>query len=504
MVCGRETPCRCGDGCGAGRQTRILPVNREADFFRWLENIQPWCISRQLWWGHQVPVWTTPAGETIIARSEAEAQAKAGAGVPLTRDPDVLDTWFSSALWPFSTLGWPDETAELAKYYPNSVLITGFDILFFWVARMMMSGLFLKDKVPFHTVYLHGLVRDEKGRKMSKTIGNVIDPLVVIDELGADALRFTLASLAAQGRDPKLGPKTAESYRSFCTKLWNATRFAEMNGCRLNPAFDPKTAKMPLNRWILDAADGALSEIEAGLATFRFNDAANAAYRFTWNTFCDWYVELAKPTLQFEPTFVEGHEERKTETQAVAAFILTRIVKMLHPFMPFITEVGLKDTAAEAEIGFLVDLIAEVRSVRAEMNVPPSSIVELIPVEPQEFQQSKKWDLLNKFASELKRLARIDFKVPEKSPRQQSVQIVVRGALAALPLVGIIDIAAEKKRLAGEMDKLTKDIEATIRKLENPDFVFRAPAEIIDENRERVSDWSTRRTRVAEALARLG
>jgi valyl-tRNA synthetase len=577
-------------------QTKILPANREADFFRWMENIEPWCISRQLWWGHQIPVWYGPrfsedgklilrqsrktANEPLeydyaqyfIARNEEEVKEQARQYyqshdsrwrdieirsnnafftsskdvISLQRDPDVLDTWFSSALWPFSTLGWPDETPELAKYYPTSVLITGFDILFFWVARMMMASAATQtalpeDKqAPFHTVYLHGLVRDEKGRKMSKTLGNVIDPLTVIDALGADALRFTLASLAAQGRDPKLGVKTAEGYRNFCTKLWNASRFAEMNECRRVAGFDPRQVKEPLNIWAISEADKALGEIEAGLAAYRFNDAALAAYRFTWNSFCDWYVELAKPALQNGTAFSsevgtgsreenasdKGIHAARAETQATTAFLLDRIVAMLHPFMPYITEelfaayaeqagqpnagllcvapwpepVGLEDAAAEAEIGFLVDLITEIRSARAEMNVPVATTAPLVFVGLDAAGRAR----AESAGDALRRLARVsELQFAETAPAQ-SVQIVVRGVVACLPLAGIIDFAAEGKRLRTERDKLAKDIDGTMKKLNNPDFMARAPEEVIEENRERVAEAEGRIARIDEALKRLG
>jgi len=541
-------------------QTRIYPANREADFFRWLENIEPWCVSRQLWWGHQIPAWYGPQRKVFVALSEGDAaeQAKAFYGVSnvkfdvekssqtsaevvarviekfnealdlrtgeansvtLSRDPDVLDTWFSSALWPFSTMGWPDETPELARYYPGSALVTGFDILFFWVARMMMASAATDQAPPFRDVYLHGLVRDEKGRKMSKSVGNVIDPLVVIDALGADALRFTLASLAAQGRDPKLGVKTAEGYRNFCTKLWNASRFAEMNECRAVAGFDPRTVKLPLNRWIMAEADKALAEIEAGIEGYKFNEAALAAYRFIWNIVCDWYLELAKPVLQGD----DGAP--KDETRAAVAFVLDRTVAMLHPFMPFITEelnaaygefsnqkrgqlctgqwpqpIGLADAAAEAEIGFTVDLISEIRSARAEMNVPVATTAPLVFVNADAAGVARA-----KGAEDaLKRMARVsEIQFVHEAPAQ-SVQVLVRGQVACIPLAGIIDIAAEKKRLTGEREKLVKDMDGTKRKLDNPDFVARAPEEVIEENRERLAEAESRIARIEEALKRLG
>ncbi|MCZ8163846.1 MAG: valine--tRNA ligase [Beijerinckiaceae bacterium] len=506
----------------------ILPANKEADFFRWMENIEPWCVSRQLWWGHQIPAWYGPDGSYVVAESESDArrqaEAKWGAGVALTRDPDVLDTWFSSALWPFSTLGWPDSTAELEKYYPTSVLVTGADILFFWVARMMMASAALEHEgkpldVPFRTVYLHGLVRDEKGRKMSKSVGNVLDPLEVIEAMGADALRFTIASFAAQGRDPKLGLKTAEGYRNFCTKLWNASRLAEMYACRRAPGFDPAAVTGALNIWAIGEADKALAGIVAGIEGYRFNEAALAAYKFTWNTFCDWYLELAKPVLQGE----DG--PLKAETQATTAFLLDRIVAMLHPFMPFITEelwqvfgewagqkpgllcveawpapVGRDASAAEAEIGFVVDLITEIRSARAEMNVPVATLAPLVFVGLDATAEAR----VGRATDVLKRLARVSEVQFAPAAPGQSVQLVVRGIVACLPLAGIIDFAAERKRLTTERDKLVKDVEGTMRKLTNPDFLARAPEEVVEENRERVAEAEARMAKIDEALARLG
>ena len=503
-------------------ETRITPPNREADFFRWMENIEPWCISRQLWWGHQIPAWYGPDGTYVVARDETEARQKAdakwGAGADLKRDPDVLDTWFSSALWPFSTLGWPDKTPDLSKYYPNSVLITGFDILFFWVARMMMAGLFTQGQVPFRDVYLHGLVRDDKGRKMSKTIGNVIDPLVVIDQYGADALRFTLAALAAQGRDPKLGVKTAEGYRNFCTKLWNASRFAEMNDCRRNLTFEPGVVTTTLNRWIVGETQKAAQAVTEAILAYRFNDAASAAYRFVWNTFCDWYLELAKPALQGP----DGAE--KSETRATAAWCLDEIVKLLHPFMPFITEElwksyteraedmptllclqrwpdlkGLEAPEAEQEIGWIVDLVTEIRSARAEMNVPVASQIPLVLVGAS----AEARDRAERHGDVLKRLARLsDISFAEAAPAQ-SVQVIVRGTVAALPLAGVIDVAAEKARLSKELDKIAQDVARIDAKLGNADFIARAPEEVVDEQKERREEAVARKAKVAEALARL-
>src|SRR6202030_3738309 len=317
-------------------RTRFVPRQWENTFFDWMHKIQPWCISRQLWWGHQIPAWYGPGGAVFVAEAEGDARRQAaekyGKEVELRRDPDVLDTWFSSALWPFSTLGWPEPSQELARYYPTDVLVTGFDIIFFWVARMMMMGLHFMKEAPFPTVYIHALVRDEKGAKMSKSKGNVIDPLHLIDDYGADALRFTLAAMAAQGRDIKLAESRVEGYRNFATKLWNACRFAEMNACVLPAGFDPTQAKETLNRWIAHETARAAREVTEAIEAYRFNDAAGVIYRFVWNVFCDWYIELAKPALMGE----DGGA--KSETRAMVAWARDGILKLLHPFMPFITE----------------------------------------------------------------------------------------------------------------------------------------------------------------------
>jgi valyl-tRNA synthetase len=506
----------------AGR-TRIVPENRQNDFFRWLENIEPWCISRQLWWGHQIPAWYGPDGDYVVARTEADARtladAKWGPGVTLKRDEDVLDTWFSSALWPFSTMGWPDADPMLARHYPTSTLVTGFDILFFWVARMMMAGLFTQDEVPFRDVYLHGLVRDEKGRKMSKTIGNVIDPLDVIDAYGADALRMTLASLAAQNRDPKLGVKTSESMRNFCTKIWNASRFAGMNGCARVAGFDPATVKQPLSRWIIGELQVAIAAVSAGIENYRFNDAASAAYRFAWNTFCDWYLELVKPVLQGE-----GDATAQAEIRAVTAFVLDELCKLLHPFMPFITEelwalkgeegpartglLALEPWSegrwldagdAEAEVGFVVDLVTAIRSARQEMNVPAGAVIPLVMVAPSAGAEAR----ASRWAETLKRVGRIADIATSPTAPAQAIRLVVRGESVALPLAGVIDLSAEKVRLTKEREKTAADIAGTMKKLGNADFVARAPEEVIEENRERLAAAELRRARIDEALSML-
>ncbi|MDI4231551.1 valine--tRNA ligase [Bradyrhizobium sp. Arg237L] len=552
-------------------ETSFVPKNWEKTYFEWMENIQPWCISRQLWWGHQIPAWYGPDGKVFVAETEEEAVGNAlGYYVEqevitpeqghdmaedpakregfITRDEDVLDTWFSSALWPFSTLGWPDETPELQRYYPTDTLVTGFDIIFFWVARMMMMGLHFTKEVPFSTIYMHALVRDEKGAKMSKSKGNVIDPLHLVDEYGADALRFTLAAMAAQGRDIKLSTQRVDGYRSFATKLWNACRFAEMNGAALTAGFDPTSVKETLNRWIMHETTLAAREVTEAIEAYRFNDAAGAVYRFVWNVFCDWYVELTKPLLMGE----DG--PAKTETRAMIAWVRDEILKLLHPFMPFITEelwdvtakrdgllvlapwprkpraltpeqiatlslagptdalippvIGtfeddteeeFSDPEAEAEIGWVVDLVSAIRSVRAEMNIPPSTLTPLVLVDVSDETKARgqRW---NDVAKRLARLADISF--ADAAP-EGAVQLLVRGEVAALPLKGVIDLAAERARLEKEIAKADADIKRVDAKLSNEKFVANAPEEIVEEEKEKREAALERKAKILEALERL-
>jgi len=503
-------------------RTKFVPQQYENTYFAWLENIKPWCISRQLWWGHQIPAWYGPDNEAFVAHDEAEAQALAdahyGKPVPLTRDPDVLDTWFSSALWPFSTLGWPDDTAELRRYYPTDVLVTGFDIIFFWVARMMMMGLeFLKEE-PFHTVYMHALVRDEKGQKMSKTKGNVIDPLKLIDQYGADATRFTLAAMAAQGRDLKLSIQRVEGYRNFVTKLWNAARFLEMNECRRVEGYDPRANRLPLNRWIVGATARAAAAVTRGIVDYKFNEAANAAYDFVWGTFCDWYVEFAKPVFNGED------EAAKAETRTTAAWALDQILAILHPFMPFVTEelwaetgkfgpardsmlilsqwpdlAGLEDEEADAELNWLIDVITHVRSVRSEMNVPAGAKLPLVVVGAGETTLRR----LVAGTSLITRLARLEEISPQANVPGESAQFVVGEATWALPLAGVIDIAVEKARLEKEVARLDADVAQVDKKLGNEQFVAKAPEEVIEEQKARREAAIERRLHIREALERL-
>ncbi|WP_050419692.1 valine--tRNA ligase [Bradyrhizobium tropiciagri] len=549
-------------------ETTFVPKNWEKTYFEWMENIQPWCISRQLWWGHQIPAWYGPDGKVFVAETEEEAVGNAlGYYVEqevitpeqghdmatdpakregfITRDEDVLDTWFSSALWPFSTLGWPDDTPEVARYYPTNTLVTGFDIIFFWVARMMMMGLHFMKQAPFSTVYIHRLVRDEKGAKMSKSKGNVIDPLGVIDEYGADALRFALTREAAQGHDIRLSPHLVETNRNFATKFWNACRFAEMNECAKPDGFDPKAARETLNRWIAHETSRVTREVTETIEDHRFNDAAGAIYRFVWNVFCDWYLELAKPVLMGE----EG--AAKAETRAMIAWARDEILKLLHPFMPFITEElwavtakrnGLlvlaswprksgvtgeqlaaiatagpvvdpiippviaaldadefSDPAAEAEIGWVVDLVTTMRSVKAEMNIPPSTLTPLVIVTTSDETR----DRAQRWNDTIKRLARLsEISFADAAP-EGAMQLLVRGEVVALPLKGVIDLAAERARLEKELGKADADIKRVDAKLSNEKFVANAPEELVEEEKEKRAAAQERRAKILEAIERL-
>jgi len=524
-------------------QTQFVPKSWEKTYFDWLENIQPWCVSRQLWWGHQIPAWYAPWGAVYVeeteeaayadaladgvergALTESEAQALASDQARLaetfTRDEDVLDTWFSSALWPFSTLGWPDETPELKRFYPTDTLVTGFDIIFFWVARMMMMGLHLQNEIPFRDVYIHALVRDEKGAKMSKSKGNVIDPIDLIDRFGADALRFTLAAMAAQGRDIKLSEARIEGYRNFATKLWNASRFAELNGCARVAGFDPAAAREPLNRWILGEAAKAAGETAFAIEAYRFNDAANAVYRFVWSVFCDWHLELAKPVLQGP-----ADPAARAETQATIAHVLDTIYALVHPFMPFLTEElwaikgeagpgregplalgpwptqGFEvDEAVEAEIGWVVDLIAEIRSVKSEMGVPPSTLTPLVLVAPSHRAETgaRAW------SESIRRLARVSSIERAEAAPPGSLELVVRGEAVALPLAGVVDLGAERARLDKEIARVRLEIAKVEAKLGNPDFVARAPEDIIAEHEDRLETFQARLVKLNAARERLG
>ncbi len=503
-------------------KTVFYPKQWENTFFAWMRDIQPWCISRQLWWGHRIPAWYGPDGEVFVAKDAAgaavQALARYGHEEILTQDEDVLDTWFSSALWPFSTLGWPEQTPEVARYYPGDVLVTGFDIIFFWVARMMMMGLHMMGEVPFRTIYIHGLVRDEKGQKMSKSKGNAIDPLELIDTYGADALRFTICALTGPGRDVKLSAARVQDYRGFVTKLWNAARFCEMNGMQPEAAFDPAGVKLPLSRWLLTETNTAILEATAALEAYRFDEYAGAGYRFVWNNFCDWFLELSKPLL------AEGADPAgAAEIRSVGAHVLGQILRLLHPAIPFVTEelwdrfgygeacsligtswpepVAVPDAQqARDELDWVVRLIGQVRSVRAEMNVPPSkpSPVLLQGASDEAMGRVGRW------MDAIRRLARAsDVSVLTGDVPKGSALAVLDEITIVLPLEGLIDIAAERARLSKERDKLIVDAKKTRQKLDNADFVSRAKEEVVAENRERLATADSEIARLQAALDRL-
>jgi len=497
--------------------TKFVPGNWDKTYFNWLNDIQPWCISRQLWWGHQIPVWYDAEGNEYCAMSEEEAVKMSG-GKTLKRDEDVLDTWFSSALWPFSTLGWPHQTPELERYYKTDVLITGFDIIFFWVARMMMQGIHFMKEVPFHTVYINSIVVDKNGKKMSKSLGNVLDPLDLIASYGADATRYALASQEVQGRRTlRMSDQAAEGGQRFATKLWNAARFAEMNGCGRVDGFDPSTASHTLNRWIATEMGKCIAEVTKALEDYRFNDASGGIYRFTWNTFCDWYLELAKPI------FNGDDEAAKAETRATAAWAIDEILKVLHPFMPFLTEelwerLGdegqkgdkllmlsawpkplVSDETAAGEINWLVDLISEIRSVRAEMNIPAGAKVQLVVVGANDVTKSR----IATHEPAIQRLARAeDISMADAAPAG-SAQIIIGEATICLPLADVIDLAAEKARLSKDAGKLEAEISKIEKKLSNPKFVEKAPDEVVAGEREKVAESKEKLDKINVALSRL-
>jgi valyl-tRNA synthetase len=498
--------------------TVFEPKSYEKIYFEWLRNIEPWCISRQLWWGHRIPAWYDADGNIYVGETEEEVRAQAG-GRELRQDEDVLDTWFSSALWPFSTMGWPEKTEDLARFYPTSDLVTAADIIFFWVARMMMMGLHFMDEVPFRRVIINGLVRDEKGQKMSKSKGNVIDPLGIIDELGADPLRFTMAILSGT-RDIKLSKQRIEGYRNFGTKLWNAARFAQMNEAVRVEGFDPAGVQQTINRWIRGELTKAERQVSAALQGGRFDDAAAALYRFVWNVFCDWYLELAKPVFQ------GADEAAKAETRAMTAWTLDQTLKLMHPVMPFITEElwaqtandgaardeplligaawpalpdGFVDAAAEAEIGWLVDLVTEIRQLRAEMNVPPSAKPPLAFVAPDATTAGR----MDRHRDLILTLGRVSELAAADSAPAGAVTFVSGGATAALSLAGIIDLAAERARLEKEIAAFDSDIGHVNKKLGNPNFVARAAPEVVEEQREKLAAAEAGKAKLQAALARL-
>jgi valyl-tRNA synthetase len=503
-------------------RTVFQPKVWEKTYFDWMRNIEPWCVSRQLWWGHRIPAWFGPDGRVFVEETEAEAKAAArdhyGGDEPLTQDEDVLDTWFSSGLWAFSTLGWPIDLADVKRFYPTGALITGFDIIFFWVARMMMLGIHFMGDVPFEKVLVTALIRDEHGQKMSKTKGNVVDPMELIDDYGADAVRFTMAALSGQVRNIILSRQRMEGYRNFGTKLWNAARFCQMNGCVRVEGFDPAGVRHVQNRWIRGEALRTWREVTRALEAGEFAGAAEAVYRFVWNVFCDWHVELAKPLLA-------GGGEAAAETRAMTAWTLDLILKLLHPMMPFMTEElwektaeagpprdsmlisarwpelpdGYADDQAAAEMALVIAAISEGRSVRSELNVPASARPPLLVTEAD----ARERRILEENSEAIRRLLTVGEIRFDAAADGGAVPYIAEGASFALPVAEFIDLAAERARLAKEVARLGADIDRTARKLANPDFVARAPEEVVDENRERLADAEAARNRLDAALKRL-
>jgi valyl-tRNA synthetase len=487
-------------------EIKIVPETWAKTWFHWLENIQPWCVSRQLWWGHRIPAWYADDGNVFVAETFEQAQQQAG-GVNLRQDEDVLDTWFSSALWPFVTLGWPEETHDLKRHYPNDILNSGFDILFFWDARMAMMGLEFMDEVPWRTLYLHGLIRDAKGQKMSKSKGNTVDPLGIIDKYGADALRFTLAAMESQGRDIKLDEKRVEGYRNFATKLWNAARFLQMNGVGASQSIAAPAAELPVNRWIIGEVVETLAKLDRAFDELRFDEMADAIYHFTWGAFCDWYVELVKGAFD-------------EETRRVAAWAFDQILVMLHPFMPFVTEElwnanersyelilakwpapeAQTDALAKAEMEWLIELVSEIRSARTELNVPPSAKLHLFATDASDEIAGR----LDRQHSMLSRLARLESIQLCSFDGSGAAQIVAGGTTFALPLEGVIDLNAEKARLDKAAAAAEKERDSLAARLSNSNFTERAKPEAVEKARADHAEKSAEAERYRAALERLG
>ncbi|GMN13089.1 valine--tRNA ligase [Altererythrobacter sp. MTPC7] len=503
-------------------EVEIVPKTWEKTFFNWMENIQPWCVSRQLWWGHRIPAWYGDDGEVYVALSEADAQAQAGEGVALTQDSDVLDTWFSSALWPSATLGWPEKTALAEKHYPNSLLVSGFDILFFWDARMMMMGNYNTGQAPWPRLYLHGLVRAADGSKMSKSKGNVVDPLGLIDQYGADALRFFMAAMESQGRDIKMDDKRVEGYRNFATKLWNATRFCQSNGIGASDTLEAPQARLAANQWIIGEVSETVRKLDEAMADLRFDAAANTIYHFVWDRFCDWYLELIKPV------FAEGaSEDAATETRAVAGWALDQILVMLHPFMPFITEelwskqgeVNGRDRAdyplitakwpepnasvskqATDAIDWVIDLTTAVRSAKNELGISPGTKLPAFIDNPTETAAG----VLERSSAAIERLARLVPVTAGPAPDGPAMQVTAGSDVLTVPLEGVIDIDAEKARIAKALEASEKEVASLDKRLGNPNFVDRAKPEAVEKARADHAHHAGEVQRLTAALARLG
>jgi valyl-tRNA synthetase len=498
----------------------IVPKSWEKTYFNWMENIQPWCVSRQLWWGHQIPAWFAADGTCYVAETEEAAQALAGAGVELTRDPDVLDTWFSSALWPFGTLGWPDQTTELNRHYPNDVLISGFDILFFWDARMAMQGMHFMKEVPWKTLYLHGLVRAADGSKMSKSKGNTVDPLGLIDAYGADALRFFMAAMESQGRDIKMDESRVAGYRNFATKLWNAARFAQSNGISGSHSVQAPKAELAVNRWIIGEVVSTVEKLNKAFAEFRFDGMADLLYHMVFDQFCDWYLELIKPA------FIDGEKgEMDEESKIVAGWVLDQILVMLHPFMPFITEElwhalsdvdhprasdiihaqwpepnATVDAEAVAEINWVIDTISKTRSFKAELNIAPGTRLSANIADPQTATIA----IIERQGAALSRLGRIDAFAYAPVETNNVAQIVVGEDTIVFALDGVIDLDAERSRITKAIEAVTKERDALAGRLSNAAFVEKAKPEAVEKARADHAEKAAEAEQLTAALKRLG
>ncbi len=504
-------------------KTEFVPKKWENTYFSWMENIQPWCISRQLWWGYQIPVYYGPDEKVFVAETAEEAQAEAdkhyGEKVELRQDEDILDTWFSSGIWPLATLGWPEKTPELDKYYPGDVLITGFDIIFFWVARMMMMGMYAMDgEVPFHKVYINGLVRDSKGQKMSKSKGNVLDPLVLSEEYGTDALRFTMCISCGQGKDVKLSEKNIEGYRNFATKLWNATRFCEMNDCMPHAGFEPSTVQNPTNQWIIGQVVQCQKDIDTALEGYRFNDAATACYQFVWGNFCDWYLEFTKPLLASDDA------QLIDEVKGTTGWVLEQILILLNPFMPYITEElygeiadrkegdwllshewpkyddALVSQGATQQIEWVIKIISEIRSVRADMNVPVKAEIELLVLNANDMIKGG----FDTYGEMIKKMARLkDISYGDSAPKGSIQTVVDEMTTLALPIAELIDLDQERERLKKEISKLEDNIKKISQQLDNQNFVANAPEEVIAEKKGIVEQDEDKKQKLNNALEQL-
>ncbi len=503
-------------------KTTFIPKNWDKTYFEWMRNIQPWCVSRQLWWGHRIPAWFGPDNKVFVESSEQEALVAAeafyGEKVELTQDEDVLDTWFSSALWPFSTLGWPENTDDLTKYYPTSVLVTGFDIIFFWVARMMMMGLHFMDKeVPFKEVYIHALVRDEKGQKMSKSKGNVLDPLDLSSKYGADSLRFTLAAMAAQGRDIKLSEERIAGYRNFSTKIWNGCKFLEFNSCIDNIDKDITNIDLEVNKWIINLYNDLNIKVKTAIKEYKFNDAADALYQFIWKDYCDWYIEFIKPILNNSENLKDLEE-----TKYISINVMKNVLLMLHPIMPYVTEEILEnlfkssnfaisstwpepihnELTSTNSIDLIIKIISSIRSLRVEKNIPPNAKIDILLKNADEHKR----EIIKNNKSLITNLAKINnitFVSEELTQSENFIISTIDELVLMIPLDGLIDTAAEKNRLNKELSNINNEIDQISKRLNNQMFIDKAPSNVVEEVKNKQKIFNQRKSEIEKALINL-